>query len=100
MISTFDKSVSFGLLRVLETLKTSVEITSFENSCQKIASLYEEQFTGLKSYSLLNAVKKRDLSDYQKDAQNICGQANKHNVYLDRPNDPLSCLALYIVDQS
>ncbi len=99
MINTTNKEiVSFGMLRVRDSLNNSREVISFEGAYGRIAKLYKDRFKDLKSYILLNAAKKCDLSDYKSDAKVIIGCAKKHNIYLDRPNDPLCCLLMGIVE--
>lgn len=86
---------SYGLMRVKEKLKSAVEVKTFEDAYDKIISAYNNnKFQNVEPRVFLNCdfVRKNfEVMDFFNPAKIIFDLANSYNVYLDRPNDPISC---------
>ena len=99
MINTKEESISFGLLRVMEFLKNPNDVFTFEEACCKIKELYNNILKGDDTCLNYSMFEQYDFSEYVDPAKTIFSQAKKHNIFLDRPNDPMCCLVTYITKQ-
>ena len=97
-----EKQVSFGLMRVREALKEANEVKSFSNAYNVVLDGFDNEYSNIDSRlffdpSYMNKHRK-ELRKYFKYAILIFKLAKKYNIYLDRPNDPISAFVFGIAN--
>lgn len=95
------KRESFGMMRVREVLREAKEVRDFENAYDVLAKTYYNGFEHTDARLFLNGeyvIGQQELKKCFVYANYIFKLAEAYNIYLDRPNDPMSCFVFGIAN--
>ena len=97
-----EKQVSFGLMRVREALKEANEVKDFSNAYDVVLNVFDNEYSNIDSrlffssiFMIRHSIELRKCFKY---ATLIFKLAKKYNIYLDRPNDPISAFVFGIAN--